>query len=168
MPFEPPMRRPPMHVDLLPAWFAADYHDTPTQPTRAGLRQLGEGTIQSCHMQALEWASEAATQPSVFNDLYNVRVRSLLVANALCHAEDQAITFFELAEDAVPLALTIEGITLIFEQWELLRMVTFSTSATISFEEIDALAALAKANEGPKADRFLRALKQLHDWRIGL
>ena len=108
----------PPHVVTLPAeaW-ATTWKTRPDGPVRIGLRRHSEGDARAVSAAAAQkaWLLHPADEQSEERiEAYNAGVLARMVGRVACDPDDVSIPYWEMADDAVPAALTPGGIEFLY------------------------------------------------------
>ena len=148
-------RPPPASVIIPPSAFADEWEDKPKDPVCAGLRLVSHQDLQVARAQARERANRAIPDPDVeetdevlvWSDAYNDALLSHIVAIALCDPNDSAQSWSLIKaapEDTVRAFMTSDGIRLVFDAWEKMRIASDPTQREAEDAEVETLVALLK------------------------
>lgn len=169
---------PPGFVLVPPNAFRSDFPNRPTEPVAVGLRLVSQTDLQTARAQARETASQAIPDVKLddpndiqaWTDAYNDRLMSYIVSQATCDANDvlEPWSFVRMApEDLVPLYLTADGIKLIFDKWEQVKISLDPTQREATDDEVDNLLDTLREREDGlsfvRRARIRRLLAYVHD-----
>lgn len=142
---------PALVVNLSPNEFADEWKQKPRSDIAVGLRLLPSDEDQTAHRQAAKRAVEAHPKDHEAQEAeYTRNLKSWAVARCLCDPNDvkKPHSFFPMAEDTVPLALTESAITRIFDEIERHHVNSSPLFPEANDDEVAALAGLL-AREDP-------------------
>jgi hypothetical protein len=116
-----------------PSAFADTYYDRPTDPICVGLRTIADGDVNAARSQAQKWADKSHPNAtledperfSIWIECYNDALLRWMVARGTCDPNDvtQSPECWNVApEDQVREALTSDGVLLVYDEWERMRV----------------------------------------------
>lgn len=144
---------PPGFVNIPPNAFRSDWEDRPRETMCAGLRLIAHQDLQVARAQARERALRAvpnadASKPhdlQAFIDAHNDALLAHIVSQALCDPNDVTSPWAPIKaapEDMVREYFTSDGLKLVFDEWERVRLSLDPTRREATDEEVAALPAL--------------------------
>ncbi len=141
----------PARVVTLPAsaW-APSWAARPDGGVRIGLRLYAEADATAARAAASGSAWRLHPGESEENErveAYNGALMALMVARSTCHAEDASLPFWEVADDAVPTALTPGGIEFLFGEIDRMLVEDSPTAPEAGDEEMAWLSAALASGE---------------------
>lgn len=158
---------PHSFVVVPPSAFKSDWEDRPKDDLCVGLRLVSHQDIQVARAQARERAIQAcpdldigdAIDLQTFTDAYNDALMAHLVSQATCDPNDVTAPWGLIQaapEDMVREFMTSDGLKLIFDKWESMRISLDPTQREASDDEVAALATVL-AEHGPSLSLVKRA-----------
>lgn len=163
---------PPGFVNIPPSAFKSDWEDKPRDIMCAGLRLISHQDLQVARAQARERALRAvpdadASRPfdlDTFIDAHNDALLAHIVSQALCDPNDVSAPWepFKAApEDMVREYVTSDGLKLIYDHWERMRISLDPTRREATDEEIAGLPALLDAKRESTSALKLARMRRL-------
>ena len=121
-------RRPEAFIVLPPSAFSDEWRDRPKTEVAVGLRRLSEQDEKVSKEQGrkIVFRDHVRDGKVVFEDQawesYNDELIRYLMARAMCDVNDVSRPFFEMAEEVIHVALTSEGLRLVWDRWWMLKL----------------------------------------------
>lgn len=107
----------PKVVTLFPNAFADTWKLKPKGPVEIGLRLIADGDLDRARSYAAKIAADIPDgNPDVRVEAYNETLMQWAVARATCKPEDARQDFWKSPQDVVALALTDDGLKLLFHE----------------------------------------------------
>lgn len=166
-------RTPGRVVVVPPSAFADDHADKPKEPVKVGLRLVSEQVFNHCRTAAAQdaWRSHPEDGDEDNRvDRFNQRLVGLIVAHAAVEPENAAAPYFgPMAEDKIFLAMTSQGIRLLYDEYEAFAISVSPTAPEATDEELDTIAdglasgALLQGMDVATARRARRLLRHVLD-----
>ena len=146
-------------VVLPPIAFSDEWRDRPKTEVCVGLRRLseqdekvsmeqGRKIVFRDHMREGKVVDEDMAWES-----YNQELMRYMMARAMCDVNDVSKPFFEFAEDTIHVALTPEGLKLVWDRWWMLKL----TGPAAPVADDDALKRLGRILAKPEHMKRLGA-----------
>lgn len=166
-------RKASAFVVVPPNAFAAEWSGRPAEPVAVGLRLIPHRDLEGARAVARQSANEALPETNtddplemqVWADAFHDRLLQHIVACGTCDPNDvtEAWSLFAAApEDMVRQCLTTDGIRLIFDAWEQMRIASDPTQREATDAEVAGLPALlAERGERLAKVRLMRARRLL-------
>lgn len=145
--------RPPGSIVIPPNAFADEWEGKPADPVCAGLRLISHQDLQAARAIARERANRGIPDPDVedvnevyaWSDAYNDALLAHIVAMGTCDPNDSKLAWPLISaapEDIVRMFMTSDGIKLVFDAWEQMRLASDPTQREADDEEVVELAVL--------------------------
>ena len=121
-------RRPEAFILLPPTAFSDEWKDRPTSAVAVGLRRLSEQDEKVSKEQGRKIVFRDHVREGKIVDQeqawesYNQELIRYMMARAMCDVNDVSKPFFEFAEDVIHVALTSEGLGLVWDRWWMLKI----------------------------------------------
>lgn len=151
-------RPPPGNVTVPPSAFDATWERRPKSDVCIGLRFISDDDVQSARSQAAKTAfqlhpraTSGGLEEQPWSDAYEDALMRWIVARGTCDPNDVTVSWDgwrEAPEDMVGIALTVDGVRLIFDAWERMRVANDVTIPEATDEEIAQLATVAHERLG--------------------
>lgn len=165
-------RRPLSFVTVPPHIFSEEWDARPKAPVAIGLRLVAEADVFVARAQARRRANEAFPNLSdspnelpLWVDAFNDAFLAHFLAFAMCDPNDAAADwepFRASREDMTRMFVTPDGLRLIYDAWERMRIANDPTQREATNEEISGLVELLEERSDllgrPRAMRIRRLL----------
>jgi hypothetical protein len=121
-------RKPEAFIVLPPTAFADEWKDKPNTDVAVGLRRLSEQDEKVSKEQGRKIVFRDHVRKGKVVDeeeaweSYNQELIRYLMARAMCDVNDVSKPYFDFAEDTIHVALTSEGLGLVWDKWWMLKM----------------------------------------------
>ena len=115
-------------IVLPPSAFSDEWRDKPRVEVCVGLRRLSEQDEKVSKEQGRKIVFRDHVREGKVVDedqaweSYNQELIRYLMARAMCDVNDVSKPFFEFAEDTIHVALTSEGLGLVWDRWWMLKL----------------------------------------------
>lgn len=129
--------------------FGDTWSGKPKQPVEIGLKRISATDIEQARQDAARQAigfyegrDGECIDEIARDEAYNDALMRFAVARATCQPQNPTQPYFELAEDTIRNALTLEGVRLLWDELIVLHRSTGVNQAPIEADEVNELAAI--------------------------
>ncbi len=144
----------PKVVTVPPSAFADTWRLKPKAPIEIGIRLIADADFDKARTHAAKIAAEVP-DPDARIEAYNEALMQWAVARATCKPENAQEDFWRASQDVVPIALTDDGLTLLFHELQNLKI---EQSPLIGEAKDAELEELGKLLQAPNAREILLTL----------